>query len=104
MPTPRALALAITADASPVLRLRGVFGSDEEARQFAAQWPSIVGRWRSLATFLGLGSALDGLRMEQKGTEVELAGRIAEAQLRLALALARNLVPQHGVDGSGQPR
>jgi hypothetical protein len=93
IPTPQAVELASTADGALSLRLRAVFQSDDEARAFAAQWPQILARYRSLTALLGLSTALDGLKLEVHGSEAQLQGRIPEAQVRLALRWVMPLLP-----------
>lgn len=95
LPTPQAIALAATADASPAVRVRVVFANADEARQFARAWPEILQRYRSATALLGLSRALDGIAIEQKEEDVELTGRIAEVQMRLGLNWVRALLPQH---------
>jgi hypothetical protein len=93
IPTPQALALATTAEASPSLRVRIVFATKDEADAFARQWPAIVGRYRALTALLGLGAALDGIALQTKENEVELMGRVPEAQVRLAIHWIVPLLP-----------
>jgi hypothetical protein len=104
LPTPEVMALAATAEASPAVRLKLGFAAEADAEQFAAAWPEIVRRWRSATALFGLASALDGLQLQRAGAEVELAGRLPETQLRIALGMARALVPHHDVDGGAAPR
>jgi hypothetical protein len=59
----------------------------------AQAWPDIVRRYKELTGFLGLGSALDGLRPTINDATVELVGRLPEGQVRLALSWSRALVP-----------
>jgi hypothetical protein len=104
LPTPLAAAIAATADASPVARLRLTFATGEDAQRFEAEWPNIVKRFRSQAILLGLGSMLDGLAAKREGVVVDVSGRIAEAQTRLALIWAKALIPrpamgEEGADG-----
>ncbi len=99
LPTPLALALAMTAEAAPSLRLKAVFATPDEAAQFAVAWPEIVARWRSATALLGLSPMLDGLSPLQHGAEIELLGRLPEKQMMLGLGWASSLVPHHGADG-----
>jgi hypothetical protein len=46
-----------------------------------------------LTALLGLASALDGIQIDHKGSEVQLTGRIPEAQLRLAFNWLVPLLP-----------
>jgi hypothetical protein len=98
LPTPLAMALAMTADGSPSLRLKAVFANADEAAQFVAAWPQIIGRWRSATVFLGLATALDGLTIAQHDAEAEVTGRLPEKQLQLGLSWAASLMP-HRPDG-----
>lgn len=93
IPTPLALALATTAEASPSLRVQLVFARPEEAAEFARQWPQILGRYRTATALIGLSPALDGLTLSTHEAIVELQGQVAESQLRLALNFARALLP-----------
>lgn len=105
LPTPQAIALATTADATPAVRVRVVFATPAEAQAFARQWPQIVARFRSATALLGLAPALDGIRVETNGADVELTGRVPEGQVRLGLNWARALLPQHPLrlDGGAAP-
>jgi hypothetical protein len=93
LPTPQAIALAATADASPALRVRVVFANAAEAQAFARAWPGIRQRYKEATAFLGLSPAIDGLTLDVNDAQVELSGRIAEAQMRLGLNWVRALVP-----------
>jgi hypothetical protein len=95
LPTPLAMALAMTADGSPALRLKAVFASADEAAQFVAAWPQILQRWRSATVFLGLATALDGLTISQHELEAEVVGQLPEKQLQLGLSWAVSLMPHH---------
>jgi hypothetical protein len=106
LPTPITAALAATAEASPALRLRLAFASEEEAARFEAEWPAIVKRWRAQALLLGLGPLLDGLKVERTGATLDVLGRLAEPQMRLALSWARALIPRPAdeeADGGATP-
>lgn len=94
LPTPLAIALAATAEASPALRLQVIFADADAAQKFVDAWPQILSRYRTATALLGLSSALDGLKLSSDGAKVELAGRVPEGQMRLALNFARALVPQ----------
>ena len=72
LPTPLTIALAVTADAAPALRLKFAFATEGEAAQFAAAWPEIVRRSRQSTMLMGLGGALDGLAVHPRGSEVEI--------------------------------
>ncbi len=93
LPTPQAIALAATADASPALRVRVIFANAAEARQLAEAWPQILARYRQATALLGLSRALDGLTPSINDAQVELTGRVPEAQLRLGLNWVRALIP-----------
>jgi hypothetical protein len=94
LPTPLTLALATTVEASPAVRVRAVFRTPEEAAQMEAAWPGIVERYKRSTALLGLAPALDGIKLTRQGAELELAGRIPEQQLRLALSWARAAAPR----------
>jgi hypothetical protein len=107
LPTPQSIALATTVEASPSLRVRIVFANPDEARTFAAQWPQILARYRAMTGLLGLATALDGIAMSSHDDEVELAGRIAEAQLNLAIRWIVPLLPHAApppLDDSTRPQ
>ncbi len=93
LPTPLAMALALTAEGSPALRLQAVFASEADAIKMEQAWPEILKRFRSATALLGLSSALDGMHLSRKEAELEVEGRIPEAQMRLALAWVRALLP-----------
>jgi hypothetical protein len=98
LPTPLAMALAMTAEASPSLRLKAVFASADEAEQLVQAWPEIVKRWRTAVALVGLSPMLDGLTATRHDAEVEIVGRLPEKQMQLALAFALQLAP-HNPDG-----
>src|SRR5205807_2274042 len=54
LPTPQAIALAATGDASPAVRVRVVFANADEAQAFTRAWPDILQRYRSATALLGL--------------------------------------------------
>jgi hypothetical protein len=95
LPTPLAMALAMTADASPSVRLKAVFAKSDDAARFVAEWPQIVARWRSATVLLGLAPTLDGLSIAQHDSEAEVVGRLPEAQLRIGLTFVNSLMPHH---------
>lgn len=100
LPTPLAMALAMTADASPSVRLKAVFHDRDEAARFVDEWPQIVARWRSATVLLGLAPALDGLSIAQHEAEAEVVGRLPEAQLRIGLTFMNSLLPHHPDGGA----
>lgn len=95
LPTPQAIALAATADAAPAVRVRVLFADAAEAQTFGRAWPGILQRYRQATALFGLAGALDGLRLDINDAQVELTGRIPEAQMRLGLNWVRALLPQH---------
>lgn len=94
LPTPRALTLAATADASPRVRLRAVYADEDAARRLVEAWPAIQARWRASTGLFGLGGLLDGLSVVRDGAAVELAGTLPEAQFHAALGYVRMMLPQ----------
>jgi hypothetical protein len=101
LPTPQAIAVAATGDASPAVRVRLVFATAAEAKQLADAWPAIMQRYRAATALLGLSRALDGLALSINDAQLELTGRIPEAQMRLGLNWVRALIPQHSTAGTG---
>lgn len=93
LPTPGALALAATAEGAPALRVKAVFASDDEAERMERALPDILKRYRSATALLGLSSALDGMAVTRRGAEIEIEGKVPEAQFRLALSWVRALLP-----------
>jgi hypothetical protein len=93
LPTPETLALAVTAEASPALRLKAVFANEADAQKLEQAWPEILRRFRTATALLGLSTALDGLRVTRKEAALEIEGRVPEAQMRLALSWVRALLP-----------
>ena len=106
LPTPQAIALAATADASPAVRVRVVFASAVEAQAFARAWPQIRQRYREATALLGLAPALDGFAIDINDAQVELTGRVPEGQMRLGLNWVRALLPTpHApLDAGGAPK
>jgi hypothetical protein len=94
LPTPQAIALAATADASPAVRVRVIFANATEAQAFARAWPDILRRYREATALLGLSRALDGFVLDINDAQLELTGRVPEVQTRLALNWVRALLPQ----------
>jgi hypothetical protein len=94
LPTPQAIALAATADASPAVRVRVIFANAAEAQAFGRAWPDILRRYRSATALLGLSRALDDFALTINDAQLELTGRVPEVQLRLALNWVRALIPQ----------
>ena len=93
LPTPQAIALASTGDASPAVRVRVIFANAAEAQAFARAWPGIRQRYKEATAFLGLAPALDNFTIDINDAQVELTGRVAEAQMRLGLNWVRALIP-----------
>jgi hypothetical protein len=104
LPTPQTLALALTAEASPALRLRAAFATDEEAARMEREWPAILQRYRSnpAIAFTGLAPALDDLKLSRKGAELSIQGRIPESQTRLALSWVVRLLPHASAPDAGE--
>ena len=106
LPTPQAIAIAATGDASPAVRVRVVFANAAEAQAFARAWPGILQRYREATAMLGLSRALDGFTLSINDADVELTGRIPEAQMRLGLNWVRALLPapQAPLDAGTAPK
>jgi len=107
LPTPQAIALAATADASPAVRVRVVFADAGEAQAFGRAWPRILQRYRAATALFGLATALDGFQLSINDAQVELTGRVAEAQTRLGLNWVRALLPTRiraPLDAGGAPK
>lgn len=103
LPTPRSLALAATADAAPSVRLKVACASESDAQRLEAEWPAVLARYRSATALLGLATALDALKLERHGAELEVAGPVPEAQMRLLLSWARALLPRPAAVDGGAP-
>ena len=102
LPTPLTLALAVTAESSPALRLKAVFASEADAIKMEQAWPEILKRFRGATALLGLSSALDGMHLSRREGALEVEGRIPEAQMRLALSWVRAILPTPmAVDADG---
>jgi hypothetical protein len=99
LPTPLAIALAVTADASPALHAQLIFADAPAAQRFATAWPEILARYRTATALLGLATALDGIKLTTHEVTVELVGQIPEAQVRLALNFAKALLPPRPAAG-----
>jgi|SRR6185312_5495754 len=93
LPTPQAIALAATGDASPAVRVRVVFANGAEAQAFARAWPQILQRYREATALLGLSRALDDFKLDINDAQLELTGRVPEPQMRLGLNWVRALLP-----------
>jgi hypothetical protein len=93
LPTPQTIALAATGDASPAVRVRVAFADAASAQTFARAWPGIRQRYREASALLGLAQALDGFTLDINDAQVELTGRVPEAQMRLGLNWVRALLP-----------
>ena len=105
LPTPQAIAVAATADASPAARVRVVFADAAEAQAFGRAWPRILQRYREATALFGLSTALDGFQLSINDAQVELTGRVPEAQMRLGLNWVRALVPTHApLDAGTAPK
>ena len=57
------------------------------------EWPAIRQRYKEATAFLGLAPALDNFTIDINDAQVELTGRVAEAQMRLGLNWVRALIP-----------
>src|SRR5207253_2058770 len=93
LPTPVGIELAASAEAQPAVRASLHFAADVEAALFEAGWPDIKRRWRGTVGLVGLGAMLDGLVVKRTGFDVEIEGRIAESQMRLAMSVVKALLP-----------
>jgi hypothetical protein len=88
---PRTVRIAASAEASPAVRMVFVFDSEVQASAFAERWPQLRTQLGDAAPMFA--GALDGLKLERKDRQVELAGHIQEMPVRVALGLVRMLVP-----------
>jgi hypothetical protein len=103
LPTPETMALALTADASPALRLEVAFGNEADALKMEHAWPDVLRRYRTVTAYLGLSTALDDLKLTRTGPRLALDGHIAAPQMTLALSWAVRLLPHPRVDGGVPP-
>jgi hypothetical protein len=103
LPTPQAVAVAVTADGSPLLHIKAVFVNEADATRMEAEWPNILGRYRSDTKILGLSAALDDLKLTRTGVRVDIGGRIPENELRLGLAFIVGILPRAEVIVPPQP-
>jgi hypothetical protein len=94
LPTPATLALAVTAEATPGVRLKALFKSEADAEAMERAWPGVMQRYRNGTALLGLSTALDGMKLTRRGAEIEVAGRIPEPQFKLAMGWVRAAVPR----------
>lgn len=93
LPTPQAVALALTADGSALVHLKALFLVDGDAERMEREWPEILRRFRSVATLLKLDTALDDLKLTRTGAQLDVEGRIPQSQLERGLALAVSFLP-----------
>jgi hypothetical protein len=75
------------------VRVRVIFANGAEAQAFGRAWPGIRQRYREATALLGLAAALDGFTLDINDAQVELTGRVPEAQMRLGLNWVRALLP-----------
>ena len=73
--------------------MRVVFANAAEAQAFGRAWPRILQRYQQATALLGLSTALDGFQLSINDAQVELTGRVPEAQMRLGLNWVRALLP-----------
>ena len=91
LPLPRTVRIAASAEASPAARVVLVFDTEPLAATFAEAWPRLREQLGDAAPMFG--GALDAMKLERKDRVVELAGRLPELQVRMALALVQMLIP-----------
>ena len=94
LPTPTALRLAMSGEASPALILRLELHTPEEAVRLAAVLPELKAKVSTYMFLLGLSGLLDELKVATRGAAVELTGRVPARQLDILLGfLAQQLPP-----------
>jgi hypothetical protein len=93
LPTPLALRLALSADPDPELRARAEMTSPEEAAQLATLLPGIQRDLSARLFWLGLGSLLNGLKIEQREKAVEVHGRLPRGDTSLLLMWVQKFLP-----------
>jgi hypothetical protein len=103
LPTPQAIAVAVTADGSPLVHIKAVFANEAEATRMESEWPNILGRYRTLTKVFGLSAALDDLKLTRTSAQLDIGGRIPEDALRMGLALIVGFLPQAEVIVPPQP-
>ena len=103
VPVPLLVGLAMTADASPAVRLRLELRDEADAQRMAALWPRLVEDYRSATRLFGLGALLDGLTLAHDGTVVEVTGRLNSILVERAVALAQVFLPPPPVEAPEAP-
>src|SRR5262249_44598890 len=87
LPTPVALRLSLSAEASPALRLQLELAEDAAARAMAAALPVLLARLRDQLRLLGLGGLLSGLAVASRGRDVTVSGLLPPGDVALLLGL-----------------
>jgi hypothetical protein len=86
LPMPRSIRLALSADAAPFARLVCIFDDEDSAERFVAEWPGL--KVKLAESIPVLAGAFDELVIVRREREVELAGRLKEAHVKLVLSFA----------------
>lgn len=94
LPTPRSLALALTAEAALRLTLKLEFSTTDEGARFVEGWPRVLLRWRASMRYFGMGALLDGLALKREEATVTVEGEVSELQTRVGLAWLEALFPR----------
>jgi hypothetical protein len=93
LPTPTALRLAMSGEERPALTLRLELPTPADAARLAAVLPELKAKLQTYLFWLGLSGLLDELKLETRGSTVELAGRLPAKQLDLLLAFVAQQLP-----------
>jgi hypothetical protein len=95
LPAPVAFQVAVHDDASPLLRMRAVFGAEAEAEDFVALWPDVQRRlgkalWLNL---LGYGPMVARLRVSKdEGPSVYMELRLSPQEMERFSKLGAQLI------------
>lgn len=92
-PTPRALRLAVTADAAPLVHARIELSTPAEAAELAAALPGLKQWLTSRLVWLGLGDLLSGLTITLQKESIEIIGTLPQADTAVLLTWVEQTLP-----------
>lgn len=92
LPLPRTIRLAMSAEGAPATRLVLSFDDERQAVTFAVSWPDVKEKVADSAPMFS--GVFDDLKLVRNGKEVELAGRLPQAQVTMALGFVKLVTPR----------
>ncbi len=93
LPTPVAVRLALSTDVEPEIHARIELASEKDAAQLLSALPTLQKELSSRLFWLGLGSLLDGLKFQGRGSAVEISGRLPRGDTAVLLGWIRQFLP-----------